>query len=112
MGEESNSETDVTEVEKVEEEKGEDRGPLKSKEVEAVYKKVVGIVGKKRVSKDEFETKLYSHDLASLPKMMELVFNDNFHEKNLPGPVFKVLVQLFSAHRKIFRIFIDNSPDF
>jgi glycolate oxidase len=46
----------------------------KPKDIEAAYKQIAGIVGKDRVSKDEFETKLYSHDLASLPKMMELVF--------------------------------------
>jgi glycolate oxidase len=39
-----------------------------------VYKKVVKIVGEDRVKIDDFERRMYSHDVASLPKMMELGF--------------------------------------
>jgi glycolate oxidase len=39
-----------------------------------IYKKIVKIVDKDRVNKDEFERRLYSHDVAALPKMIELAF--------------------------------------
>ncbi len=40
-----------------------------------IYRKIIKIVDENRVNKDEFERKLYSHDVAALPKMMELAFN-------------------------------------
>jgi len=45
-----------------------------SKISDELYERVIGITGKDRVRKDSFERRLYSHDLASLPKMMELGF--------------------------------------
>jgi len=41
---------------------------------EELYDRLVGIVGPSRVKMDKFERLLYSHDLASLPKEMELGF--------------------------------------
>ncbi len=39
-----------------------------------LYKRIISITGKDRVRSDPFERRMYSHDLASLPKMMELGF--------------------------------------
>lgn len=47
---------------------------LESKRSEIIFKKIVDIVGEERVRKDEFERRMYSHDLAPLPKMMEISF--------------------------------------
>ncbi|MEE9150645.1 MAG: FAD-binding oxidoreductase [Thermoplasmata archaeon] len=44
------------------------------KETEEIYNKVIHITGKDRVKIDPFERRMYSHDLASLPKIMELGF--------------------------------------
>ena len=41
---------------------------------EDVYNKILRVTGKDRVRIDAFERRMYSHDLASLPKMMELGF--------------------------------------
>lgn len=41
---------------------------------EDIYEKIIAIAGKDRVRNDAFERRLYSHDLASLPKMMEMGF--------------------------------------
>jgi glycolate oxidase len=45
-----------------------------SKITDEIYEKIISITGKNRVRKDMFERRMYSHDLASLPKMMELGF--------------------------------------
>jgi glycolate oxidase len=45
-----------------------------SKISDEIYEKIISITGKDRVRKDAFERRMYSHDLASLPKMMELGF--------------------------------------
>jgi glycolate oxidase len=42
------------------------------KNTEELYNKVINITGKDRVRIDPFERRMYSHDLASLPKIMEL----------------------------------------
>ncbi len=39
-----------------------------------LYERIVRTTGKDRVRCDSFERRMYSHDLASLPKMMELGF--------------------------------------
>jgi glycolate oxidase len=39
-----------------------------------LYEKIINVTGKDRVRIDAFERRMYSHDLASLPKMMELGF--------------------------------------
>jgi len=39
-----------------------------------IYKKIVKIVGVDRVNNDEFERRLYSHDVAALPNMIGLAF--------------------------------------
>ncbi len=44
------------------------------KGTEKIYKKIIHVTGKDRVRIDPFERRMYSHDLASLPKMMELGF--------------------------------------
>ncbi|UCH90223.1 MAG: FAD-binding oxidoreductase, partial [Thermoplasmata archaeon] len=74
-------------------EQGKEKGESKKEKEEAkeskpndedvVYKKVVDIVGSDRVSSDQFERILYSHDVAPLPKMMSLMF------KNTPDLVVK-----------------------
>jgi glycolate oxidase len=50
---------------------------------EELYEKIISITGKDRVRIDAFERRLYSHDLASLPKIMELGF------KMMPDMVVK-----------------------
>jgi glycolate oxidase len=45
-----------------------------SKITDELYEKIINVTGKDRVRKDAFERRMYSHDLASLPKMMELGF--------------------------------------
>jgi glycolate oxidase len=35
-----------------------------------LYEKIISVTGKDRVKRDAFERRMYSHDLASLPKMM------------------------------------------
>ncbi|UCG69766.1 MAG: FAD-binding oxidoreductase [Thermoplasmata archaeon] len=44
------------------------------KSKENIYNKIIQVSGKDRVRIDPFERRMYSHDLASLPKMMELGF--------------------------------------
>ncbi|UCG68693.1 MAG: FAD-binding oxidoreductase, partial [Thermoplasmata archaeon] len=39
-----------------------------------IYEQIIGISGKDMVRINSFERRMYSHDLASLPKMMELGF--------------------------------------
>jgi glycolate oxidase len=46
----------------------------KPKKSNPIYKKIVKIVGEDRARIDDFERQLYSHDVAALPKMMELGF--------------------------------------
>jgi glycolate oxidase len=41
---------------------------------DAIYKKAVEILDENRVNKNEFERRLYSHDVAALPKMIEFGF--------------------------------------
>ncbi len=48
-----------------------------------IYERIVAITGKDRVRIDPFERRMYSHDLASLPKLMELGF------KMMPDLVIK-----------------------
>jgi glycolate oxidase len=47
----------------------------KQNKYDYIYKKIIKIVDTNRVNKDEFERRLYSHDVAALPKMMEMAFN-------------------------------------
>jgi glycolate oxidase len=46
----------------------------KAEKVHVLYQKLIGIVGPSRVSTERLERLLYSHDLASLPKEMEMGF--------------------------------------
>ncbi len=46
----------------------------KAEKTHALYEKLIGIVGPSRVSTDRLERLLYSHDLASLPKEIEMGF--------------------------------------
>lgn len=41
---------------------------------ENIYNKIIHVTGKDRVRIDPFERRMYSHDLASLPKLIELGF--------------------------------------
>jgi glycolate oxidase len=43
-------------------------------EYNLIYKKIEKIVGKDRIKDDDYERKLYSHDVAPLPNMIELGF--------------------------------------
>ncbi|UCE37299.1 MAG: FAD-binding oxidoreductase [Thermoplasmata archaeon] len=45
-----------------------------SKVSDELYEEITTITGKDRVRNDSFERRMYSHDLASLPKLMELGF--------------------------------------
>jgi glycolate oxidase len=45
-----------------------------SKISDELYEKIINVTGEDRVRKDPFERRLYSHDLASLPKLMEMGF--------------------------------------
>ncbi|UCF08007.1 MAG: FAD-binding oxidoreductase [Thermoplasmata archaeon] len=45
-----------------------------NKDFNEIYQQIIGITGEDRVKIDAFERRMYSHDLASLPKMMELGF--------------------------------------
>jgi glycolate oxidase len=45
-----------------------------NKTSDELYKKIADITGSDGVKSDSFERRIYSHDLASLPKMMELSF--------------------------------------
>ncbi|MEE9151877.1 MAG: FAD-binding oxidoreductase [Thermoplasmata archaeon] len=45
-----------------------------SKISDEIYDKIIDVTGSDGVKNDPFERRLYSHDLASLPKMMELGF--------------------------------------
>ncbi|UCE75104.1 MAG: FAD-binding oxidoreductase [Methanomassiliicoccales archaeon] len=53
------------------------------KKTQETYNKIILITGKDRVRIDPFERRMYSHDLASLPKMLEFVF------KTMPDLVVK-----------------------
>ncbi|UCE75112.1 MAG: FAD-binding oxidoreductase [Methanomassiliicoccales archaeon] len=45
-----------------------------SKVTDEIHGQIIGITDEERVKIDAFERRMYSHDLASLPKMMELGF--------------------------------------
>ena len=51
-----------------------DSGVLKNNTYDQIYKQIIKVVDEKRVKTDQFERRLYSHDVASLPKMMDLGF--------------------------------------
>jgi glycolate oxidase len=46
----------------------------KQNKIDRLYRKITKIVTETRVNKEDFERRLYSHDVASLPKMMDLAF--------------------------------------
>jgi glycolate oxidase len=47
---------------------------LDQNKYDKIYREGVKLVGKDRIKRDEFERRLYSHDVAALPKMIEVGF--------------------------------------